>query len=128
MIFKHILLIMLLNLKPKLILLHTVKWSKAFLCITNNLIKHQSFVYTQLNDETVLFLTIQFSISNLMHTDEMSNSSILPNDRNLSGATTMGLSGPGSNGNEEVLSISLSFSSTVVSPSDCLVLDPGHSL
>ena len=28
------------------------------LCISNNLIKHQSFVYTQLNDQT-----IQFSIS-----------------------------------------------------------------
>ena len=32
-------------------------------CITNNSIKHQSFVYTQLNDQTVLFQTIQFSIS-----------------------------------------------------------------
>ena len=31
--------------------------------ITNNSIKHLSFVYTQLNDQTVLFLTIQFSIS-----------------------------------------------------------------
>ena len=29
----------------------------------NNSIKHQSFVCTQLNDQTVLFLTIQFSIS-----------------------------------------------------------------
>ena len=33
------------------------------LCITDNSIKHPSFVYTQLNDQTVLFLTIQFSIS-----------------------------------------------------------------
>ena len=33
------------------------------LCITNNSIKDQSFVYTQLNDQTVLFLTIQFGIS-----------------------------------------------------------------
>ena len=30
--------------------------------IANNSIKHQSFVYTQLNDQ---FLTIQFSISHL---------------------------------------------------------------
>ena len=30
---------------------------------TNNLIKHQSFLYTQLNDQTVLIQTIQFSIS-----------------------------------------------------------------
>ena len=28
-------------------------------------IKHQSFVYTQLNEQTVLFQTIQFSISHL---------------------------------------------------------------
>ena len=28
-----------------------------------NLIKHQSFVYTQLNVKTVLFQTIQFSMS-----------------------------------------------------------------
>ena len=32
------------------------------ICISNNSIKHQSFAYTQLNDQTVLFLTIQFSI------------------------------------------------------------------
>ena len=36
---------------------HTVKG------ITNNLLIHQLFVYKQLNDQTVLFLTIQFSIS-----------------------------------------------------------------
>ena len=35
----------------------------ALLCITNNLIKNQSFVYTQLNDQTVLFLTIHCSMS-----------------------------------------------------------------
>ena len=29
----------------------------------NNSVKHQSFVYTLLNDQTVLFLTIQFSIN-----------------------------------------------------------------
>ena len=34
------------------------------ICITNNSIR-QSFVYTQLNGQTVLFLTIQFSISHL---------------------------------------------------------------
>ena len=31
-------------------------------CITNNSIKHQSFVYTQLNDKTVVFQTIPFNI------------------------------------------------------------------
>ena len=35
------------------------------LCITSNLIKHLSFVYTLLNDQTVHFKTIQFSISRL---------------------------------------------------------------
>ena len=31
---------------------------QVLLYITSNSIKHQSFVYTQLNDQTVLFLTI----------------------------------------------------------------------
>ena len=42
-----------------------VKWFQVLLSITNNSIKHQSFVYTQLNEQTVLFLTIQFSLSHL---------------------------------------------------------------
>ena len=54
MICKYILLITFLN-KSKLILLQTVKWSQVLLCITNNSIKHQLFVYTQLNDQTVIF-------------------------------------------------------------------------
>ena len=64
MIYKHILLITFLN-KPKHILLLTVKWFQVLLCITNNLIKYQSFVYTQLNGQKVLFQAIQFSISHL---------------------------------------------------------------
>ena len=64
MISKPILLIMFLN-DLKFILFHSVKWFQVFLCIINNSIKHQSFVYTQLNDQIVLFLTIQFSISHL---------------------------------------------------------------
>ena len=35
------------------------------LCITNKSIKYQSFVYTQLNDQTILFETIQFIIGHL---------------------------------------------------------------
>ena len=35
------------------------------LCITNNSIKHQSFVYTWLNNQILRFITIQFSISHL---------------------------------------------------------------
>ena len=49
-----------------LIDLHTAKWFQVLSCITNNSIKHQSFVYTQLNDQTVLFQTIQFSISHFI--------------------------------------------------------------
>ena len=55
-----------LSHKPhKLICLHTVKWFQVLPCITNNSIKRQLFVYTQLNDQTVLFQAIQFSISYL---------------------------------------------------------------
>ena len=76
--------------EPKLILLHSL-WFKVLLCIMNNSIKHQSSVYTQLNDHTVLFLTIQFSISHLF---------ALSLNVKLSGATTPGQSEPGSDGNE----------------------------
>ena len=41
-----------------------VKWFQV-LRITNNPIKHQSFVYTYSTDETVLFQTIYFSIGHL---------------------------------------------------------------
>ena len=37
----------------------------SILMYHQNSIKHHSFVYIQLNDKTVLFLTIQFSISHL---------------------------------------------------------------
>ena len=59
MICKHILLITFLN-DPKFILLCRVKWFQVLLCITNNSIKHQSFVYTQLNHHTDLFLTTEY--------------------------------------------------------------------
>ena len=61
------------------------------------------FVYTQLNIKTVLFQANQFNISTLF-------SSIWPIDRTLSGATTLGQSGPGSDGNEGVLRIPQSSS------------------
>ena len=50
----------------------------------------------------------------------MSNSSIWPTDKTLSGTTITGQIEPGSNGNEGVLYITLS-SWTGASPSDCLV-------
>ena len=64
MICNYILLIMFLN-EPKLILLHTVKCFLVLLSITNNSNKHQSFVYTQLNDQTVLSQIIQYRLSYL---------------------------------------------------------------
>ena len=79
------------------------------------------FVYIQLNVITVLFQTIQFSISTQF-------SSIWPIDKTLSGAFTAAQSWPGSNVNELVLRISQNTSITGTSPSDCLVSYPGHSL
>ena len=58
----------------------------------------------------------------------MSNNSVWPIDRILSGATTLGQSGPGSNGNKRVLHVLQSSSITRASPSDCLVSSPGYSL
>ena len=47
---------------------------------------------------------------------------------NLSGATILGQSGPGSDGNKEILRIPQSSSITEASPSDSLVSYPRHSL
>ena len=79
------------------------------------------FVYKQLNVKTVLFQTIQLSISTQF-------SSIWPIDKALSGATTPGRSGLGSDVNEQVLRIPQSSTITRTSPSNCLVLYPGHLL
>ena len=76
-------------------LVNKVKWLQVLQFITNNPIK-QSLIYTELNVKTVLFLTIQLSIQ---------FNSNWPIDKTLSGATTKGQSGPGSNGNEEGLRI-----------------------
>ena len=65
--------------------------------------------------KTVQFQTIQYRISTQF-------SSIQPIDRALSGATTPGQSGPGSDGNEGVLHMPQSSSIAGTSPSDCLVL------
>ena len=79
------------------------------------------FVYKQLNIKTLLFQAIQFSISTQF-------SSIWPQDRTLSSATTPGQSGPVSDGNEGELRISQSSGTTGTSPSDSLVSYPGHSI
>ena len=46
------------------------------LCITNNSIKHQSFAYTQLNDQTFLFQTTQFSMSTKLNGSKYSHVSL----------------------------------------------------
>ena len=71
--------------------------------------------------KTVLFQAIQFTISTKF-------SSIWPIDKTLSGATTPGQSGPGSDAKEGLLRISQSSSITGTSPSDCLMSYHGHSL
>ena len=58
----------------------------------------------------------------------MLNSPIWPIDRTLSGATTPGQSGPGSDGNERELCIPQSLSITGTSSSDCLVSYGGDTL
>ena len=109
MICKYVLLITFLN-EPKLILWYTVKWFQVLLCITNNSSKYQLFVYTQLNNPTVLFQTIQFSISHLFAL------SLNVKEFCLTLATTESQSGPGSDGNEDPIPRSSSI--TGVSPLD----------
>ena len=70
--------------------------------------------------QAVLIQIIQFRISMPLV--------LFPIDRAQSGATILGQSGPGSHGNEGVLRIPQSSSITGPSPSDCLMLYPGHSL
>ena len=117
MICKHIMLITFLD-KPNLILLHTVKWLQVYLCISNNLIKHQSFVYIQLNDQTVLF-----SISHLFALSLNVKQFYLTHRSNPLRCYNFE---PKSN--ERVLSIPQSSRITRASPSDCLISHPGHSL
>ena len=62
--------------------------------------------YTKLNDQTVLFLTIQFSISHLFA------QLYLTHDKTLSSATTLGQSVPESDGNEGAFHIPQSTSFT----------------
>ena len=90
MIYKHILLIRFLN-EPKFIFLHTVNRNQVLLYITNNSIKDQSFIYTHLKGQIVLFLKIQFNVK--------------PMERTLSSVTISGHSGSESHGNKGVLQL-----------------------
>ena len=64
--------------------LSNVYFFQVLLCITNNSIKHESFVYTQLNDKTFQFQIIQFSMSFVCNQYKYQT----PIDWTLSGATT----------------------------------------
>ena len=83
---------------------------RVLLSINNNSIKRQSCVFTQLNDQSVLLLTIQFSTSHLFALSLNVKSSIRPIDKTLSGATSPDKSRTMSTGNEGVLHIPQSFS------------------
>ena len=87
------------------------------LCISNNSIKYQSFVYTQLNDRTVLFQAIQFSMS-FVCAQFKCQTVLFDIDWTLSGATSSVQSGPGNDGNEGVLRIPQYYGITETSPSD----------
>ena len=122
MIFKDILLIMFLN-EPKLILFHTDKWFQVLLSITNNLIKHQS-VFTQLNDQTILFLTTQFSMSHLFaHSLNVKQFYLT----HTSDPIRCYQSEPWGSGNEGVFCIPQTSSIIEVLPFDYLVSYLGHS-
>ena len=96
--------------------MYTVLMSKQFY------FKPFSLAYVHsINVKIVLFQLIQFSIT-------MQFSYICPIHRILSGATTLGYSGPESDGNEGVLCIPQNSSITGTSPLDCLVSYPGHTL
>ena len=86
-----------------------------------------SFIFTQLNGFKYYYvrLTIQFNSNLLAH--RWSNSSFQLIDWTLTCTTTLGQSGPRSNGNKMVLHI-LQSSKTRASSSDGLVSYPGHFL
>ena len=73
-----------------------------------------------LKDQTLLFQTVHFIISYLFALS-LNVGYIWPIDKILSGDTTLGQCGPGSDGIEGVLLIPQSCSITRASPSNCLM-------
>ena len=61
--FTYFYLIQIILFTIALFFLDTIKYFQVLLFNTNKSIKPLSFVYTKLNDQTVLFQTIQFSMS-----------------------------------------------------------------
>ena len=74
------------------------------------------------------FKQFNFALVICLYRVERSNRSIWHIDKTLSGATTPGQSGSGSDSNGEVFHIPQSSSITEASPSDCLVSYPGYTL
>ena len=89
-----------------LIHLHTVKWLQVFLCITDNSIKRQSFVYKQLNDQSSI------SDNSIEHNSFVCTNQLI--DRTLS-------RGPGRDGNEGLFCISQSPCITGATSSDAIL-------
>ena len=108
---------------------YAVKEFQVLLYKTNNSSQHYSLVCTQLNGSTYCYisLTIQLSINHLFTQSLIVKQFYLTHIQDPIRATTPSQSEPGSNGNEEVLHISLS-SRTRTSPSDGLMLHPGFFL
>ena len=99
-----------------------LKLFRVLLCITNNSIIYQSFVYT------VLFLKIQFKISHFFELSSNVQQFIWSRDNTLSSDTTPGQSRPGRDDSEGVLRIPQSSCITWASPLDCLLSYLGNSL
>ena len=73
----------------------------------------------------MLFITNKSITGICLHTDKWLSNSIWHRDGTLTGTTTTGQGGPASNGNEGAFHIPQNFI-TEASPSDSLVLYPGH--
>ena len=73
--------------------------------MTNNSTKYQPLVYTQLNDQTILYQTNLLKTSHLFVQSLNAKQVYLTHYRTLSGVTPPGQSGPDSNGNKGVINI-----------------------
>ena len=91
------------------------------------------FVHTELNVKTVLFQTIKFSASRISMSKTVLLQSIQfristqfsyigPIDRTLSGGSTSGQNGPGSDGNEGVLRIPQSYWNNIIRSFSAILL------
>ena len=97
--------------------------TKSIFIHVNSSISNNSVLYKYIVSvsKLVLYLIVQLSVSTQF-------SSISPIDMILSGATTLGQSGPGSDGKKLVFHITLSYSITGTLLFHCLVSNTGHSL